>query len=246
MLTFSPFFIATCGCGGPYSVQFPYSRIINGFEVTPYSRPFQVRLSIQRTAGFYICGGSLISLNYVLTAAHCVTDVVSVNVIVGDHDLSVTEAAQETILASNVLVHPLYNATTITNDYALLRLSTPVIIPAVNSTIGVVCLPPDVSQTFAAEKLTTSGWGYTIGSTSSLSKILKATFLTGVATNSCPWQDASVLCASGTATNSSICSGDSGGIFVLFFCWFKSELNLIDVIIVILVHKFDWYKDDIF
>ena len=95
-LTFSPFFIATCGCGGPYSVQFPYSRIINGFEVTPYSRPFQVRLSIQRTAGFYICGGSLISLNYVLTAAHCVTDVVSVNVIVGDHDLSVTEAAQET------------------------------------------------------------------------------------------------------------------------------------------------------
>lgn len=48
-------------------------RIVGGFEVEPNSLPYQVGLalyisSINRTAW---CGGSLISKQYVITAAHC-------------------------------------------------------------------------------------------------------------------------------------------------------------------------------
>jgi hypothetical protein len=51
---------------------------------------------------------------------------------------------------SSILVHPLYNASnTFANDFAILTLSSAV--PTTNPNVGIVCLPPDVSQTFAGE-----------------------------------------------------------------------------------------------
>ncbi|KAJ8910302.1 hypothetical protein NQ315_003780 [Exocentrus adspersus] len=45
-------------------------RIIGGNEATPHQYPFQVGLLLNNNA---FCGGSLISKNFVLTAAHCAT-----------------------------------------------------------------------------------------------------------------------------------------------------------------------------
>jgi hypothetical protein len=51
---------------------------------------------------------------------------------------------------SRILVHPLYNASnTFSNDFAILTLSSAV--PTTNPNVGIVCLPPDVSQKFAGE-----------------------------------------------------------------------------------------------
>ncbi|KAF7274910.1 hypothetical protein GWI33_012427 [Rhynchophorus ferrugineus] len=47
------------------------SRIIGGSEATPNSHPYQVALFIQFPQGRSFCGGSIISENYILTAAHC-------------------------------------------------------------------------------------------------------------------------------------------------------------------------------
>lgn len=44
------------------------AKIVGGTEAVPHSWPHQVALFID---GMYFCGGSLISSEWVLTAAHC-------------------------------------------------------------------------------------------------------------------------------------------------------------------------------
>jgi secreted trypsin-like serine protease len=62
------------------------SRIINGFEVPPHSIPFQVLMLLN---GRFQCGGSLISAQYVLTAAHCVVGQTasSLTIVAGEHNV---------------------------------------------------------------------------------------------------------------------------------------------------------------
>lgn len=47
------------------------SRIIGGTEVDPNSVPYQAALFIHFSRGSAFCGGSLISEQFILTAAHC-------------------------------------------------------------------------------------------------------------------------------------------------------------------------------
>ena len=61
---------------------------------------------------------------------------------------------------ASILNHPLYNAANLwLNDFSILRLSSSV--PLSSSSVGLVCLPPDVSMTFEGQRLLTSGWGVT-------------------------------------------------------------------------------------
>ncbi|XP_056615623.1 serine protease 57-like [Triplophysa dalaica] len=58
--------------------------IVNGTEARPHSRPYMV--SIQKD-GRHVCGGFLISSQFVLTAAHCKSDG-ALTVLAGVHDLT--------------------------------------------------------------------------------------------------------------------------------------------------------------
>merc|ERR1711981_662629 len=59
-------------------------RIVGGNEATPHSHPHQVALFID---DMYFCGGSLISADYVLTAAHCMDGAFYVKVVLGAHNV---------------------------------------------------------------------------------------------------------------------------------------------------------------
>ena len=72
----------TCGIEGPPTKA--EERIVGGFEAEPNQWPWQVALFIDDA---YFCGGSLISENYVVTAAHCVEGAVYFDVLAGAHDV---------------------------------------------------------------------------------------------------------------------------------------------------------------
>ena len=50
----------------------PETKIVGGEEAPEGAWPWQALLSITTSDGQYMCGGSLVTSNWVLTAAHCV------------------------------------------------------------------------------------------------------------------------------------------------------------------------------
>ena len=103
--------------------------------VTPHSKPWAVALVYNTHTTIAACGGTLISQNIVLTAAHCicqcvlevkgacVTMAVSPNCIswrnfiavVGEHDLKVNDGYDEAITITNGDVHKKWKGTKIFN-----------------------------------------------------------------------------------------------------------------------------------
>nr|XP_027209997.1 chymotrypsin BII-like [Penaeus vannamei] len=99
------------------------TRIVGGTEAVPHSWPHQVALFVDF---LYFCGGSLISSEWVLTAAHCVDRHLSVEVVLGAHNLFEAEDTQVTMSSSDFFAHEDWDSFTVANDIALVRLPTPV------------------------------------------------------------------------------------------------------------------------
>ena len=90
-------------------------KVVGGEEAMPHSIPFQVRLEIKTNMKTFQCGGSLISPNYVLTAAHCTdfpdgVEVEVVMVFVGEHNKEVSGDEEDEIGVEQFFVHPNYSS----------------------------------------------------------------------------------------------------------------------------------------
>ncbi|XP_060648956.1 serine protease 7 [Drosophila nasuta] len=154
-------------------------RIYNGNDTALDEFPWMALLEYTNKRGQreLNCGGSLINNRYILTAAHCVTGQISVEVgqlttvRLGEYDISkeidcVRNVCNRPVLeigVEEVIVHPQYNADDNNrhHDIALIRLNQQV---ELNEYIIPVCLP--LVSTRAAintnDKLTVSGWGRTL------------------------------------------------------------------------------------
>lgn len=106
----------------------------------------------------HVCGGSIIAPNWVITAAHCITEVPSLGsfrIIAGISNLQQASSGQ-TISVTERIVHPNYNRDVGPFDIGLLRLGSNL---TPNSNVQSIALAPRGYS--ASGNAVLSGWGST-------------------------------------------------------------------------------------
>jgi len=136
-------------------------RILYGNETNVNEYPWQISMWIDKS---HFCGGTLISNQWVVTAAHCVdlqyrNHFSRVTVSLGDHNVKVFDEANNVFRkVLRIVRFPSYDKDYLDGDLALLHLSAPV---TISSTISPACLPEDPEETFGNRLAVITGWGYT-------------------------------------------------------------------------------------
>lgn len=195
-----------CGCAAN-KPTFLSSRIVSGYTAVPHSWPWAIVLYRNNAQ---ICDGFLITLQHVITAAHCVYGYTSTSfqIAAGLHSLSSTTDRQIRSV-SQMKIHENYSPTNYLNDIAVLKLSTS-LTPA--TSIGLCCLPSDVSLPIQNEAAVIVGWGRTSATdTSSLADALQQAVIRIQDSSKCnPNSNLDRQFCAGYGSSDS-CQGDSGG-----------------------------------
>lgn len=104
----------------------PEPRIIGGVDAPISEFPWMVYFK----ASNYRCGGTIISPDWILTAAHCTEDKNNISIPVAYMSIvagtSTPLSGGFTHYVSSVFRHPAYNHSTFENDIALIKLKTPI------------------------------------------------------------------------------------------------------------------------
>lgn len=190
-------------------------RITNGATAVPGQFPYQAGLVCTIGMSKFLCGGSVISETFVLTAAHCAQGSTDIIIYLGATKFS-DAPVHHTIHADQVHVHPKYNPRTISHDIALLEMPfTPF-----SAAIKAVKLPALSTSysTYAGDEAISSGWGLT-SDNGPVSKTLQFAPL-NIINNSVCKKDFGVLITANKLCTANVggvstCQGDSGGPLVL-------------------------------
>lgn len=193
------------------------NRIVNGNEAAEGQFPYQVSVLAQTTGGrFYVCGGSIITRQWVLSAAHCTYPHSEFILRFGSNDLWANGQMQRT---TEVVNHPEYNQDTLNNDVSLLKIPTP--LDLTGGTLRSVRLPYGQlnDQQFIGNRSRVAGWG--IDNTGTYSNRLNFVDMAVIDNPTCAdvFGDElvidGVLCASGyKGREQGLCGGDSGSALV--------------------------------
>ncbi|CAG9861494.1 unnamed protein product [Phyllotreta striolata] len=209
-------------------VSQPRPLITNGQDTVPGEWPWHV--AIYHTKGIqlvYICGASLISEKFVLTAAHCVSkprsnhqvDASSILLYFGKYNLKTFGPEVQDRDVSEIFIHPQFNYSLYFNDLALLKLSRPV---EITDYVRPCCLwGEDTSLESVTDKEgTVIGWGF--DQHKRISEKLMQAKMPVVSTIKCIYSKRDFFarftfdknfCA-GFLNGTSVCNGDSGGSMV--------------------------------
>nr|XP_055072773.1 cathepsin G-like isoform X2 [Misgurnus anguillicaudatus] len=133
-------------------------RIVNGNETQPHSRPYMV--SVQKY-GEHVCGGFLISDQFVMTAAHCRNNTEILTVVAGANDLKSSSENHVHINVSTYNRHPQYNPdpgprTPGIADLMVLKLGTKI---QLNNNIKTIPIPTTPVNISVGTACSVAGWG---------------------------------------------------------------------------------------
>lgn len=196
------------------------AKIIGGNVADSNAWPWMTGLIFKNRASSFqgqYCGGSLISKQWVLTAAHCVQEQnkTTIDVVINQPNLTINTG--ERLAIERIILHPLFNDITLDNDIALIKLNRP------SRVTPIGLLSSNSTQDNAQQPAIALGWGTTSTDAESVKKFPKqlrqielpivnnstcAFNLTGITNN--------VLCAGFYSEIKDTCQGDSGGPLIVF------------------------------
>ncbi|XP_044842259.1 cathepsin G-like [Mauremys mutica] len=190
-------------------------EIIGGWEAKPHSRPYMAHLKIQRRGKSYVCGGFLVSENFVLTAAHCNGD--NITVYLGAHNIQQWEWSQQKISVRRQIPHPQYKRETLNNDIMLLQLAKRA---KLKREVGTIALPRANEIVKPGTWCSVAGWGRTSTESESTSATLREVTVMVMLDAKCPkdpygpydnYNPSTMMCVGDPAQGKDSSKGDSGG-----------------------------------
>merc|ERR1712020_573372 len=198
---------AACGIEGPAIKE---GRIVGGVEATEHAWPWQVALFIDDA---WFCGGSIISENYVLTAAHCADGASYFDIMAGAHNVrAASEPNRVEVTSFNGWTHPQWDDSTLANDIALIELPSPM---SFNDYIKPSCLPTAGDTADPKETVTCKGWGKPSDSAGGISPVLRCVddipVMSNAECNAVYGIVGDGIVCIDTTGGRGTCNGDSGG-----------------------------------
>uniref|UniRef100_A0A8D0HC46 Transmembrane serine protease 2 n=1 Tax=Sphenodon punctatus TaxID=8508 RepID=A0A8D0HC46_SPHPU len=199
-------------CGQSTKRENPRNRIVGGRRASKGEWPWQVSLHIQRT---HVCGGTIITPEWIVTAAHCVegkhSDPFYWRVYAGI--LTWSEIGfQAGYAVHKIISHPNYDTESKNNDVALMKLQRPL-----SHDVGPVCFSNPGMMYQPDQQCWISGWGASRqgGETS---KELNAAMVPLIEPAKCNSRvvynglvSPNMICAGYLEGRVDSCQGDSGG-----------------------------------
>ena len=212
-------------------------KIIHGTETDLFEFPWMALLSYKKGQEIeFKCAGTILNEWYILTAAHCITNLNQLKLIgvrVGEYNVSspidcveffpddviCAERVQD-IPIDKVIPHPHFDPSTQANDIGLIRLATPINMTV--DSILPICLPvtkEETNKNFSGTVFIVTGWGFK--ETAKKSEVLLKVHVPTINQEDCQkayqktYQHSSIqisdnqICAGGIKGDS--CGGDSGG-----------------------------------
>lgn len=143
--------------------------ITGGYPVNINQVPYQASLQVSNN---HICGCSILNNQWLLTAAHCVSQyaAISYTVKTGLTLLSSPTGNSASYNAQQIVIHPNYNSATNENDIALIKISGSISYNADTTPISLAS--PLDNLSLPGQSTSVSGWGWTTPGTGPVSNQL--------------------------------------------------------------------------
>ncbi|KAH3729979.1 uncharacterized protein LOC127852679 [Dreissena polymorpha] len=227
-------------CGNTHIVKHGVrKRVVGGSSLLPGEWPWLVSMHFLKTPKYtdlpwqsQNCGASLIHPQWLLTAAHCVSDVLhegssdtnNWRVVLGEHVQGREEGTEQNLTVDKIVTHPMYMQEpedTLRNDIALVKLSSPA---HMSEYVNTICIEPNYTAP-VHNYCVTAGWGHLVEGSFFAAEMPHHASVQIVPTSVCIDRynlpegdklaiDASVICAATEGRDS--CQGDSGGPLACF------------------------------
>ncbi|KAL4001023.1 hypothetical protein ACER0C_006322 [Sarotherodon galilaeus] len=209
---------ADCACGRPSPLTRVFAstgleRIVGGANSAEGEWPWQVSLHF---AGNLYCGASVLSPDWLVSAAHCFNKQRLSDPRYWSAHLGMLTQGSAKYVAEiqRIVVHEYYNAQTFDYDIALLQLKKPWP-PSLSPLVQPVCLPPSSHTVTDSHRCVVTGWGYKTEDDKVLPSVLQKAEVSVMSQTECKKRygiiSPRMLCAGVPSGARDACRGDSGG-----------------------------------